>query len=186
VSPIVDNQPIATQTIPGTKGAPGAPPGGWSAQTFQQAHRPSVDFALAHAPFLSVLTNPNNAPAVAALSADKSAANLARVEKLIGAKNTTLLIKYQVQLSNLVQPYQTELKYLQTHQAALTDLENGLAQSPKQWQHWFWVCVAGMVIFIPTIWLNRGRWSPKRAREDEDEHEEDVARELKELVGANA
>jgi hypothetical protein len=43
-----------------------------------------------------------------------------------------------------------------------------------------------MVIFLPTIWLNRGRWSPKRAREDENAHEEDVARELKELVGANA
>jgi len=43
-----------------------------------------------------------------------------------------------------------------------------------------------MAVFIPTIWLNRGRWSPKRARQDEHQHEEDVARELKELVGANA
>ncbi len=81
-------------------------------------------------------------------------------------------------------PYQKELNYLSTNQAALTDLQNGLAKSPKQWQHWFWVCVGGMVVFIPTIWLNRGRWSPKRAREDEAKHEEDVARELKELVGA--
>jgi hypothetical protein len=97
-----------------------------------------------------------------------------------------MLLKYSTQLTNLVVPYQKELSYLSTHQAALTDLENGLAQSPKQWQHWFWVCVGGMVLFIPTIWLNRGRWSPKRAREDEDEHEQDVERELKELVGANA
>jgi hypothetical protein len=34
--------------------------------------------------------------------------------------------------------------------------------------------------------LNRGRWSPKMARKDEDEHEEGVARELRELVGSNA
>jgi hypothetical protein len=43
-----------------------------------------------------------------------------------------------------------------------------------------------MVLFIPTIFLNRGRWSPKKAREDEDQHQDDVAKELKELVGANA
>ena len=61
-----------------------------------------------------------------------------------------------------------------------------MAKSPKQWQDWFWVCVAGMVLFIPTIFLNRGRWSPKKAREDEKEHEDDVAEELKELVGSSA
>ena len=43
-----------------------------------------------------------------------------------------------------------------------------------------------MVVFIPTIWLNRGRWSPARAREDEKKHEADVEAELKQLVGANA
>jgi hypothetical protein len=32
--------------------------------------------------------------------------------------------------------------------------------------------------------LNRGRWSPKKAREDEDKHDADVAEELAELVGA--
>jgi MFS family permease len=177
VSPIVDNQPVATQTIAGTP---------YSAQTFLAAHPASVAFAQAHAAFLGVLSAPSNASAVAALAADKSAANLARVAALIGPKNTTLLIKYNAQLTTLVVPYQKELTYLAAHQAALTDLQNGLAKSPKQWQHWFWVCVAGMVVFIPTIWLNRGRWSPKRAREDESKHEEDVARELKELVGANA
>jgi len=177
VSPIVDNQPIATQTIPGTT---------YSAQTFQEAHPTSVAFAEAHAAFLGVLNEPANAPAVAALAADKSAANIAKVDALLGPKNFAMLLKYSTQLTNLVVPYQKELSYLSTHQAALTDLENGLAQSPKQWQHWFWVCVGGMVLFIPTIWLNRGRWSPKRAREDEDEHEQDVERELKELVGANA
>ena len=96
------------------------------------------------------------------------------------------LVKYlKAQLTTLVVPYETELNYLAAHQAQLTELQNGVAKAPKQWQNWFWVCLAGMVVFIPTIWLNRGRWSPKRAREDEDKHEEDVARELRELVGAS-
>jgi len=43
-----------------------------------------------------------------------------------------------------------------------------------------------MLVFIPTIWLNRGRWSPGKARDDEDDHEADVARELRELVGTPA
>ena len=40
-----------------------------------------------------------------------------------------------------------------------------------------------MVLFIPTIFLNRGRWSPKKAHEDEEKHDADVAEELEELVG---
>ena len=82
--------------------------------------------------------------------------------------------------------YRTQLAYLSAHQSELNALLSGVAKSPKQWQHWFWVCVGGMVLFIPTIFLNRGRWSPKKARQDEDEHKDDVAKELKELVGANA
>ena len=49
VSPIVDNQPVATQTIPGTT---------YSAQTFQAAHPASVGFAVAYAAFLGVLNEP--------------------------------------------------------------------------------------------------------------------------------
>ena len=86
----------------------------------------------------------------------------------------------------LVVPYQTELGYLAVHQNQLNDLLGGVSKSPKQWQNWFWVCMVGMFVFIPTIWLNRGRWSPARAREDEQKHEADVAAELKTLVGANA
>jgi hypothetical protein len=43
-----------------------------------------------------------------------------------------------------------------------------------------------MVVFIPSIWLNRGRWSPAKARQDETRHQEDVAAELRQLVGASA
>ncbi len=85
-----------------------------------------------------------------------------------------------------MEPYPNELAFLAAHQSELTQLQKGVKQSPSQWKSWFWVCVAGMLAFIPTIWLNRGRWSPARAREDEDAHEADVARELRELVGAPA
>ena len=89
-------------------------------------------------------------------------------------------------LKTLVVPYQSQLTYLSQHQNALLALQDGVSRSAKQWQHWFYVCLGGMVLFIPTIWLARGRWSPGRAKKDEQQHEADVERELQELVSAGA
>ncbi len=33
-----------------------------------------------------------------------------------------------------------------------------------QWVTWWWVCIAGMLVFIPTIFTASGYWSPARAR----------------------
>ena len=77
---------------------------------------------------------------------------------------------YKTQLEKYVQPYSVQSAHLQAHEAALTDLKNGSAQAPHQWQHWFYIDLAGMVIFIPLIWLTKGRWSPASARR-EAEHE---------------
>ncbi|MEV0247256.1 MFS transporter [Nocardia sp. NPDC050712] len=53
---------------------------------------------------------------------------------------------------------------------------------PGQWQTWFWVCVIGQLVFLPTVFLIRGRWSPRRAAEDFDKHEREVSRELDDLA----
>jgi MFS family permease len=177
VNPVVNNQPLATQTIPGTN---------TNAQSFLSEHPASVAFATDHAAFLAVLNEPKNVPVVSALAADPSAANIAAAAKALGPVNLAMVVKYQTQLKTLVVPYSKELNYLSANQAQLTALQNGVKQSPKEWQNWFWVCIAGMVLFIPTVFLNRGRWSPKRAREDQAKHDADVARELGELVGAKA
>jgi MFS family permease len=177
VNPVVDNQPVATNTIPGTH---------INAQEFSLQHPQSVAFAVAHAKFLGILNQPANTPIVTALGANPSATNIAAAEKALGPAVFAEVIKYSTQLKTLVQPYTTELNYLSAHQAQLVAVEKGVAESPKQWQHWFWVCVGGMVLFIPTIWLTKGRWSPSKAKRDEDEHEDRVAAELKELVGSEA
>lgn len=36
--------------------------------------------------------------------------------------------------------------------------------NPAQWSAWWWVGVAGYVIFLPTVLLTSGPWSPARAR----------------------
>jgi MFS family permease len=168
VNPVVDNLPLATPQI----------------QSFLVEHPASVAFAQKHAALLTLVQK--NQAVVERANTDPTLANDLAVAAAIGTANALELNSLKAQFNTLVVPYQAQLSYLAAHQSALTALQNGVAKSPKQWQHWFWVCVAGMVLFIPTIFLNRGRWSPRRARQDQEVHKEDVARELRELVGTGA
>jgi EamA domain-containing membrane protein RarD len=34
----------------------------------------------------------------------------------------------------------------------------------QQWSTWWWVCIAGLVVFIPTIFVASGSWKPVHAR----------------------
>jgi MFS family permease len=55
------------------------------------------------------------------------------------------------------------------------------AAAPGQWRNWWWVCVGGEIVFLPFILLMAGRWSRHKAREDAEEHELAVQRELSAL-----
>ena len=45
------------------------------------------------------------------------------------------------------------------------------AAAPGEWQAWYWICIGGVVVFIATIFVMRGRWSPAAARADEEAHD---------------
>jgi MFS family permease len=68
--------------------------------------------------------------------------------------------------------------YLQAHGAQVVTAS---AAAAGQWKNWWWVCVGGEVLFIPLILLMAGRWSPRRAREDAEEHERLVQQEMTDL-----
>lgn len=176
VSRVVDNQPYATPAI----------------QKFLVEHADSVAFATKHASLLDTLNKPANAAVVAPLTAASlkgqppSPADVAAAQKQLGSKVFGELLTYQKQLLTLVVPYQKQLDYLSANQAHLTVLQNAVDQSPKQWQHWFWVCLGGMVLFVPTIFLTKGRWSPRRAREDAERHAREVEEELARLHATTA
>ncbi|WP_448639505.1 MFS transporter [Geodermatophilus sp. URMC 63] len=68
-----------------------------------------------------------------------------------------------------------DLAYLAEHGE---EVAAAAEENPHQWQTWWWVCVAGQVLFLPFVFVMAGRWSPRRARQDEQAHEEMVAREL--------
>jgi MFS family permease len=76
-----------------------------------------------------------------------------------------------------------DLAYLSANAA---DVQKAQQDAPHQWQSWWWVCVAGQIVFLPFVFVMAGRWSPRRAREDERAHEERVQRELAALKGGRA
>ncbi len=123
VNPVVDNL-VYAQTSP-TGSAP------FNVQAFQVHHPKSVAFAEANASWLQVLSEPKNAPVVAAANADASAANLAALQQAVGPAVFAKVIANVNQLKTLVVPYQSQLTYLADHQGSLTTLVNGVNRSPE-------------------------------------------------------
>jgi MFS family permease len=74
--------------------------------------------------------------------------------------------------------YAAPLGVLAAHGTAVS---NASKATPHQWEHWYWVCVAGEAVFIPLIFVMTGRWRPKKARQDAEEHEKLVAAEMAKL-----
>jgi len=62
--------------------------------------------------------------------------------------------------------------------ARLGAIQKAAAETAGQWQIWYWVCIAGVALFVATIFTMRGRWSPAAAKADVDAHDALVAREL--------
>jgi MFS family permease len=78
----------------------------------------------------------------------------------------------------VVQKAQPQLTVLREHGP---EVQKAAAEGPGQWQTWWWVCVIGQLIFLPFIFVMTGRWSPRRAREDAEAHQQAIDRELAEL-----
>jgi MFS family permease len=51
-------------------------------------------------------------------------------------------------------------------------------ESPNQWKRWWWVCLGGQVVFGLLVFTMKGRWSPRAAKRDLEDHERKVAAEL--------
>jgi MFS family permease len=69
-------------------------------------------------------------------------------------------------------------KYMTAHGGAVSA---AAATSPGQWRTWYWVCFGGIIFFLLSIPLLRGRWRPRDAKRDEEEHEAMVQAELAKL-----
>jgi MFS family permease len=104
------------------------------------------------------------------------------------ASDLQTIAPYSAQLTTIA-PYSTQLTalskvppgvfaYLTAHGAAV---QAAAAKTASQWKTWYWICFGGIIVFLLSIPLLRGRWRPRDAKRDEAEHEAMVDAELAKL-----
>ncbi len=154
------------------------------------ASNPAVFNALAAYP------NPATAPPKlidAAIAAAGGGSKGLAMLASIGANKTAIdsVIAAAPELNKL-KPYSAELTALSKVPPSVSSyvstygpqVASALKVSPGQWRTWYWVCFGGIIFFLLSIPLLRGRWRPRDAKRDEDEHEAMVQAELAKLQGA--
>ena len=90
----------------------------------------------------------------------------------------TTMAPYAAQLTALSKVPPGVFPYLKAHGAAVT---KAAAQTASQWKTWYWICFGGIIVFLLSIPLLRGRWRTRDAQRDEAEHEAKVQEELARL-----
>lgn len=68
-----------------------------------------------------------------------------------------------------------DLLFLNEHGTAV---QAAAAAAPGQWKNWWWICVGGELVFLPFILVMAGRWSPRKAREDAEQHDRLIQSEM--------
>ncbi len=94
------------------------------------------------------------------------------------AADLKAIAPYSAQLAALSKVPPSVFAYLKAHGSQVT---TAAASAPGQWKNWYWVCFGGIVLFIFSIPILRGRWNPSAARRDEEQHEAMVQAELAKL-----
>jgi len=114
---------------------------------------------------------------------------IAQAEAAVGPATFSKIVQNQSTIASLA-PYSSELKqlasvsnnpdflFLQKHGPTV---EKAAAKSPGQWQTWYWICFACLIFFIICVPILKGRWSPKKAKADEDAHKRWLDAELEKL-----
>ncbi len=90
----------------------------------------------------------------------------------------TAMAPYGAQLTALSKVPPAAIAYLQAHGSAV---QTAASQTAGQWKTWYWICFGGLIVFLLSIPLLRGRWRPSDAKRDEEEHEAMVQAELAKL-----
>jgi MFS family permease len=102
-------------------------------------------------------------------------------QNFLAAKGATITAAAATLTSANAAIPKTDLGYLQANAATVQKAQK---DAPKQWEDWFLVAFAGQLVFLLTIPLLTGRWSPRQAAADAAAHEAAVAAEMAALPEA--
>jgi MFS family permease len=111
---------------------------------------------------------------LAGLATNPTPDRLAQATKLLGPKAIPDLLALKA-----APP--ADLAFLQAHGATVAKAAH---DTGGQWKEWYWICFGGMIFFLLTVPLMKGRWSPAKAKADEEAHEAMVQGELAKLSEA--
>ena len=115
-------------------------------------------------------------PTLAMLQTDPTnPAALAQAHALLGPN-------YIKDLLSLAAAPASDKAFLAAHGPAV---EHAAKTTADQWKDWYWICFGGTIFFLWTVPLMRGRWNPRKARADDEEHEKMVKAELAKLGQTN-
>jgi hypothetical protein len=93
----------------------------------------------------------------------------------------TAIAPYSAQLTALSKVPPQVFPYLKAHGAAV---QKAAAQTAGQWKTWYWICFGGIIFFLLSIPLLKGRWRTRDAKRDEEEHEAMVDAEMAKLTAS--
>jgi len=93
----------------------------------------------------------------------------------------TKMAPYGPQLTALAGVPPSVFAFLKAHGQ---DVQNAAAVTASQWRTWYWICFGGIIFFLFSIPLLRGRWRTRDAKRDEEEHEAKVQEELARIQAA--
>jgi MFS family permease len=82
------------------------------------------------------------------------------------------------ELANLQKVPASVDAYMKAH---ASDVTSAAGKTAGQWKTWYWICFGGIIFFLLSIPLLRGRWRPRDAKADEEAHEAMVQAELAKL-----
>jgi len=90
----------------------------------------------------------------------------------------TAMAPYSAQLTALSKVPPGVLAYVGAHGAAVSA---AAAKTASQWKTWYWICFGGIIFFLLSVPILKGRWRTRDAKRDEAEHEAMVQAELEKL-----
>jgi MFS family permease len=135
-----------------------------------------AEIVAAHPQEVQVLNTVDAGTLAAVAAGDKGAAAkaVAELSRKLSIPPETAVAR----LTAVAQVPKADIAYLSANGAKVQQAQK---DNPGQWQTWWWICFAGQVMLLPAALLLTGRWSPRKAREDEVVHEASVQRELETL-----
>jgi MFS family permease len=135
-----------------------------------------AEIVAAHPQEVQVLNtvDPGTLAAVAAGDKGAAARAVAELSRKLSIPPETAVAR----LTAVAKVPRADIAYLSANGAKVQQAQK---DNPGQWQTWWWICFAGQLMLLPAALLLTGRWSPRKAREDDAAHAATVQRELEVL-----